>query len=82
MSISNVTTNSPIWNNAASALTNTPQPNSTGGSKPNQADNPRSKASGSISVAGSNLLDTLSQTSQSALIQMQAQIGQVSQKTG
>ncbi|MDR3523776.1 MAG: hypothetical protein P4L66_06695 [Acetobacteraceae bacterium] len=75
MSISTISAQSPIWNNAASALTNTPQPNSATKAKPNQADNPTRSSAGSISVAGSNLLDTLSQTSQSALIQMQAQLG-------
>jgi len=75
MSISSISTHSAIWNNAASALTNTPQPSSAAKAKPNQADNPADTSAGSISVAGSNLLDTLSQTSQSALIQMQAQLG-------
>ena len=75
MSIGNVTHQSPIWNSAASALTNSPQPNATSTAKPNQADNPHAKPH-SMTLAGSNLLDSLSQTSQSALIQMQAQIGQ------
>jgi hypothetical protein len=75
MSIGNIASQNPIWNNAASALTNTPQPNAAGPVKPNQADNPHGKPK-AIQVAGSNLLDSLSQTSQSALIQMQAQMSQ------
>ena len=71
MSIGNVASQSPIWNSAASALTNTPQPNATSAGKPNQADNPHGKPQ-AMKLAGSNLLDSLSQTSQLALIQMQA----------
>ena len=73
MSIGNISHQSPIWNSAASALTNSPQPNAATAGKANQADNPHAKPH-SITLAGSNLLDSLSATSQSALIQMQAQM--------
>ena len=71
MSISSVSTHSAIWNSAASALTRAPQPGSTLHPKPNQADTPAAQGPGSL--GSSNLLDTLSTTSQTALIQLQAQ---------
>ena len=73
MSIGSITHQSPIWTSAASALTNSPQPNAASVGKPNQADNPHARPH-PMTLAGSNLLNSLSATSQSALIQMQAQM--------
>ncbi len=74
MSISALSTHSAIWNSAASALTNTQQPTSASKAKPNQADNPVATPQRSGSFGSTNLLDALSSTSQSALIQLQAQM--------
>ena len=74
MSISALSTHSAIWNSATSALTNAPPSNTASKAKPNQADNPVASPQGSGSFGSTNLLDALSSTSQSALIQLQAQM--------
>ncbi len=72
MSISATASHSAVWNNAASALTNSPQASALTGAKPNDASNTKGKSS-SNSIAVSNPFDALSQSSQFALIQAQAQ---------
>jgi len=76
MSVTAASQQSNIWASATSALTNTPSSKSLGPSKPNEAGGPAVQAP-KAGLARANPFQSLSNDTQSALIQMQAAQSQV-----